>query len=613
MPVPVPVPVLVIVIVTSPPMSPPNKDPKFDNEGMDFHALMGITAPEVPTFTAADLPKPEKPAREVTDFHVLKAELENEPAQYQFRSWTDLIIEALVPLHILVMVYIVVFFLLDVRYIFTEVHDVNLRGFAFFLILGIVGINRLVAKEGSEESMFYIAIFIGATALYTLATTSMYDVGSVARNFLDSPWIASFFNMLLVGFLWWMTNRLMHECCIDENATAGDVGILTGALRQVRAASAPANRPSLKMQAPRKEADLILMNDLEAYDPLDWRPPAENESAFEYVPPRDRLAGSHPGMSVFYFSVPVFIAFVVGLPILRQGGPPFEAAGRFYVAVYTVCALALLLLTSLGGLREYFRSRRIFFPTSIGFWWAGLGAIMIAFVMFGAAQLPMPALPKAAAIAEHEIDWWTRGSSFQLRFAAASTAKIVEESRAADIAGKVTLTVLALFVLYAALRTLGLLAAKIAKEPDMFPPFIIRFFRWLDRVLERVVRMPDMPERVRRRTVDKRIAKSARFQSPMHGEGSASEADMRRFVAVSYDALCALAYDMGVPRKIDQTPYEFIRAFPKELRPLQEEAFELTGLYVRSAYSDYTMDNSTLDRLRKFWIVYEKVKNRVVR
>jgi hypothetical protein len=49
------------------------------------------------------------------------------------------------------------------------------------------------------------------------------------------------------------------------------------------------------------------------------------------------------------------------------------------------------------------------------------------------------------------------------------------------------------------------------------------------------------------------------------------------------------------------------------MQTLREEAFELTDLYVLSAYANFTFDDRILDRLRKFWWSFEQVRRRVVR
>jgi hypothetical protein len=89
-------------------------------------------------------------------------------------------------------------------------------------------------------------------------------------------------------------------------------------------------------------------------------------------------------------------------------------------------------------------------------------------------------------------------------------------------------------------------------------------------------------------------------------------AGIAQAVATSYDALCALALDMGVPRRDDQTPYEFIQTFPKELEGLRDEAFLLTQLYVRSQYSDLELDPKTLAVLRRFWLTFEQTRRQYV-
>ena len=99
----------------------------------------------------------------------------------------------------------------------------------------------------------------------------------------------------------------------------------------------------------------------------------------------------------------------------------------------------------------------------------------------------------------------------------------------------------------------------------------------------------------------------------MHGESDVSRNQVEAYVTRSYDALCALAYDLGVPRKEDQTPYEFIDSFPAELDSIRDEAHELTELYVRAAYSELEMDKHVLDRLRRFWFSYETVHSRYIR
>ncbi|MDK1020245.1 MAG: DUF4129 domain-containing protein [Candidatus Hydrogenedentes bacterium] len=595
---------------------------KHDKSSQDFQSLM-----TTPDYDVAEAAKREREAkRQRTDFQGLKEEMPDDPRRYSRRSATDMIIDALTPLLIFAMVYSLVFFLLDVRFIYSEVHIQNLRLFAFCMVMGVVALNRMVARDGSEESMMYIIALVLVVGFYTALTTGIYDVGSVAPGFLDRPGTAALFNMTFVGLLWWATNRLTHECCIDENRTAGDIGILTGTVRKfqlsIRRGATLNKKTSSAAPAKKKSASrapvgfLMEADEIEAIDPLEYKPPeADKPAKAPREAPSKRLERHHPGVSIFYFSVPAMAAFALGLPVLMRGGPAFIRSGHVYVAVFTVSALSLLMLTSLGGLRQYFRSRRIEFPAAIGWFWVGLGSVMIAAVMTGALQLPLPELPKAALIESHQYDPWSRNSSFELVLSPASkTADLVEQTRIVERVGQAVLVCMGLFLLFAGARAVGALAVSIGRNRDWYPDWVIDLFNGLDRFLERVIRVPQLPKRRGPTRISPAVAMSTPFRNPMAGEGGGGRSPkVRNYVAVSYDALCALAADLGVPRHADQTPYEFVKAFPRELRGLRREARELTEMYVRSAYSEEPLDEKALDRLRKFWMAYEKVRGRYIR
>ncbi len=569
----------------------------------DFQSLMNDGPSDFASLTAA--PTREQRAAKPqarTDFHSLTGGKSLLPRKkYQHRTVTDSLIDFTTPLMILIMVWAAVYFLLDVRYVYTEVHDKNLRFFATMFVMGVVALNRVIARDGSEESYIYIGGLFAVVILYTISSTSWYGVGSVAKGYMGDARVALPFNLTVVLFLWWLVNRLTHECCVDENTSAGDVGILTGTARKMLEASKP--KPK-KVVMPEMTFDAI--------DPLDYKPP-EKQVAKAPLDATERLQKRHPGISIFYFSIPVMIVFALGLRVVQHGGRPMILAGHFYIGSYTVAALTLLMLTSLGGLREYFRARRVQMPAGIGTFWLGMGSVMVVIVAFGAAALPMPDMPDMAYIEEHETDFWTRDSTFQVQSVVSPMVDQLEQARFMQRVGTGVLIVLGLFLAYSSIRGVGIAAAAIARNRLRYPQWVVRFFNWLDKVLQRFARLPKFPERHRRIRVDKSIAKSAQFVNPLarlpHGEFG----DPRAIISSSYDALCALAYDMGVPRDEAQTPYEFLESFPKELNALKEEAAELTQLYVQSAYSPVQIDPRVEDRLRKFWLTYEKVRGRVVR
>lgn len=580
---------------------PPKSDTSF--EGLQRHVDPDV----VKHVTVA-----EKEQGDDTDFHTLNEALGKQKRPYQARTITDLLLDGVTPILIFIMVYAVLFFLLEVRFIYSEVHDKNLKFVAFCFVMGIVALNRVVATDSSDESVIYIFALAGTMGLYTLATTGGYDVGSVAGTFLDRPWIASGFNMLIVAIIWWSTNRLMHECCIDENQVAGDVGILTGTIRRFQEVSQRQKPKQVKGEKRRRADHLLESMELQDVDPMEWAP--ESKDAVTIVKASERLKKRHPGMSVIYYSIPVMIVFTLGLPVFLAGGDRWVKAGHMYVALYTVAALMLLSTTSLGGLREYFRARRIFFPAKIGPFWLCLATFMIAVVCIGALRLPQAPMPDMAIIEMHQTDYWSGLSNFRLKKpASVSVAEELEQAKVLEYISLGVLMLLGLFMLFFIARGLGELAAAVGRNRDLFSPRVVRFFDELDAFLLKVVRMPSLPKFRARPRVSRHIATSAHFNSPMGGVGTASNEDVASYVETSYDALCALAHDLGVPREKDQTPYEFLDSFPKALHPLKREAKVITELYVQSAYSNIPPDKATLDRLRKFWVTYTRIRNRIVR
>lgn len=564
--------------------------------GMHSHADDGPT--DFASLLAAPVTQAERPKEIVaTDFHSLAGKSPGAPKPYQVRTVTDLLLDCLTPIMIVVMVYSVIFFLLDIRFVFTEVHDANLRWVAFCFVVGVVALNRLIAREGKEESFMYVGGLGMAIGLYTVVTTTSYDVGSVAGSFMNSVGVALFFNLTIVAFVWWLANRLTHECCVDENRTAGDIGILTGTARRLRTAMEP------KDKKPKIETTM------DAVDPSEWQKP-QRKAPPKPIDASERLSKRHPGISIFYFSVPVFIIFALGQRVVQHGGEMMVLAGHFYIGAYALSALSLLMLSSLAGLRDYFRSRRVHLPGGIGPFWIGLGSIMILMVLFGAIALPTPSLPPIAVVTSHQYDYWRPGSTFQLMNLAVPAAQAIQQNRIMERIGTGVLIIFGIFLLYGFIRAVGAFAVQVAKRRHSLPQPVVRFFNALDRILERIGRLPELPKRKKRRRVSRVVSMAAKCENPMTSARCTTTAQR---IEACYDALCALAYDLGVPRRQDQTPYEFIETFPEEMKTLREEAFELTDLYVLSAYANFTFDDRIGDRLRKFWWSFEQVRRRVVR
>lgn len=557
-----------------------------------------------------------------TDFASLRGKIAAPPRAVVKRTATDLLLDVLIPLHILVMVYAVVFFLLDVRYVYTSVLDQSLRIVALSFVLGVVALNRLIARDGSDESIIYMLGLGGAIGFYTFSTTGFYDSGSVARNFMNNnPYVATAFNMAIVAFLWWLVNRLTHECCVDENRHAGDIGILTGTARNWRQwldrdAAAAAQSPAKKDTAARKgPAPVFFEMELEAVDPTEFRAPAAPSAPREHAPrTSDRLAGRHPGISIFLFAIPVLAIFALGLRVIQHGGPEWIQRGMLFMALYVFTSLSLLMLTSLAGLREYFRARRVAMPGQLGLFWVGLGITMVLTVMIGALNLPLPSLPPMAYIDEHIRDEYDRSDNFQVQQVEISPIDELRQQTVVHRLSQGVLAILGATLLYAALKGAGWAAWRALQRRERLPRWLAALLRGVDATVSAVTQAPRWrPPAARRVRVSRDVAISANYRNSMGDEALSRRLDTRGHVEHAYSALCALAADLGVPRRDGETPLEFIARFPEALRGLRDEAEDLTRLYMVSAYSDLALEERVLDRLRKFWITYDRLRNRIVR
>lgn len=591
---------------------PPESDENAQKpkESTDFWSLQADLAPAPPGAGAttkrrrglnADV-EYARQGQATPDYKTLTAGQDTHIRLFQRRTFSDWLIEFLTPFLIFIMMLVVLQFVLDVRFIYTEVHNSNLRLFSFAFLLGAVALNRVIARDGKDESVIYIFALGGVVVLYTFVTSSAYDVGSVARNFMNTPGFAFFFNLVLVMFLWWVVNRLTHECCVDTNPYAGEVGIFRGTARTM-----------LKSFKTREKKIVDDRDWMEAIDPSEYVPPKPKKKAQVSQTITERLPKRHPGVSIFYVSVPVMIIFALGQRVVQHGGHMMMVLGNVYIGVYTFSALTLLMLTSLGGLREYFRSRYIAIPKGIAVFWLSLGLVMVLMVCFGAIALPKTELPLIAYVDQHQTDYWTRYSRFELLPVIADQAEAFEQSRFLERVGQAVLVILGLFVLYGALRGISNFAAMIARNRLYFPAPVRRFFDRLDRFLMRLARLPALPRWQRARRVSRNVSMSVQYRNPMADPALSGKMTRTDIIEQAYDALCALAYDMGVPRQPGQTPFEFIEQFPKEMRGLKPEAYEITNMFVQAKYGNKQFDENSLDRVRKFWMTYERIRGRVVR
>jgi len=592
----------------------PHKKQEYDDDAAnatDFASLTAVMPKEVSEL-------PELRPHKHTDFVSLtkgdakkrRMEMPNTPA--------DHFINVMTPILIFILTLAVLFFLLNVRFIYTSVYDMNLRFFAFFFVLGVVALNRLIARDGSQEAFLYAFALALAVAFYTFYSTEIFSVGAITRNFMNSDaYLATLFNMTVVIFIWWMVNRLTHECCVDENNVAGDIGLFSATAERFRrtvqlAAETPAPPPAERMRV----ADI---NEpwygISAYDPSDYVkqevPKTRHRPTLDFSA---RLPKRHPGMALLYFSIPVMIIFSLGLRVIQHMGMSAVQMGAYYMYVYTFCALSLLTITCLRQLRAYFRLRYVNMPQALPWFWLSAAGLMILVIMWGAANLPMPSLPPLAYVDKQQVDAFNptklRVEPLEITPTTMTKMQDFQLDERLEIVAKITI---ALTFLYIAFKLLQWQVDTLLRNKHALPPFvnkIILALAWL--VFKLWPSLLNLITPQWRQRIQRQVSLSARFDNPL-ANPNAPPMPVREHIAYAYDALRALAVDVGMPPQPSMTPYEFLENYPKELASMRKEAEEIIRLYVIAAYSDFETDQRLEDRLRKFWMTFRVTRNSYVR
>ncbi|MGI6139591.1 MAG: DUF4129 domain-containing protein [Candidatus Hydrogenedentales bacterium] len=561
---------------------------------------------------------PKIGARQATDFTSLQASLPQQPTITIHRSLADHLINFLTPCLIFILSTVLLLFLLNVRFVHTSVFDLNLRFFSISFVLGIVALNRVIARKGSTESYPYVFGLFTAVTLYTVGTTGGYDVGPVAKQYLNSNLgLALFLNSVVVISIWFMVNRLTHECCVDESAVAGDVGIFTATAANMRTTLRRMAEPVGPSRDERMAAADVTeaWYNLSAYDPTEAAAlPAASRPA-KKMDYSDRLPRKHPGMALFYFSIPVMLLFTLGLRVIQEAGTPAIRMGGYYMTIYTFCALYLLCLTSLRQLRAYFNLRHVSIPQALEWLWIGVGLVMVLLILWLAALMPLPSLPDLPG-----QDTQQDVNMFMLQTAHIKQVDLIPPTLAFmdkyQIRGMVDTAAVGLLILifiYGCFTVFRYLLDVALDEKSEIPRSIALLltaiawllFKWWPALFRWVF----SSNRLR---IQRSIALSSRYDNP---RAKADNAPMttQQHIAYAYEALCALATDVGMPPRYSQTPYEFLKDFPKRLNSIRDEAQEIIRLYVLAAYSKEKMNPRVEDRLRKFWIAYRAVRNYYVR
>jgi hypothetical protein len=277
----------------------------------------------------------------------------------------DVIVTALSPVLIMGLVGSLVFFLAEVFYAGQYEH--RLLYTLFFFVGGAVLVGRVAVVIDRARAWMYGGI-LAAVTFIALRTWVQYPP--------DSPMgpIKDFINLILIGVVWWASNRLCWDCTfIDDNRPGSGKGLLAAAGWEKR----PGVRPDVveDIQEDERRYEKGMQGWYQRYD--QWQ--------------KARAKKPHtPGLTVVYFSLAALPIFGLGQTLIPVEDGPRRAFTFWLAAVYVGSGLGLLLTTSFLGLRRYLRQRKLKMPATMTATWMGLGAVLIvAFLMVG-ALLPRP-------------------------------------------------------------------------------------------------------------------------------------------------------------------------------------------------------------------------------
>jgi len=284
---------------------------------------------------------------------------------------TDYIVTALSPALVMLMVGSLVFFLVEVLY--EGKYSGRLLYTLFFFVAGAVLIARIAIETDASRASLYGAFLGGATYLALLSYVE-YPAG----------WLKSFgwlVNLGLMGLIWWSAHKLTRDCThIDEKQKGAGRGLLSAAGLGADSESTNSFSRDPKGSVPKKKKKRS------KYDTKLW------DWIERYQKHREaRRAAPHtPGVWVIYFALAALPLFAMGQSLISPEDASRRQTTFLQMVAYVGSALALLVTTSLLGLRRYLRQRKAKIPMTLAGGWLGLGAVFIVVFLVVGAFLPRP-------------------------------------------------------------------------------------------------------------------------------------------------------------------------------------------------------------------------------
>ncbi len=275
----------------------------------------------------------------------------------------DLAATAISPALIMLMVGSLVFFLIEVLY--RGAYSSRLLYTFFFFTVGAVLIARITIEQGRARAGLYAAALAGSCFVAMLAFVE-YPSGAMSA-------LGPVVNIALMALVLWAADLLTWDCThFDDARKASGRGVLA-AIGLDDGARAPGDD---------EDEDEVELTPKQRK--LGW---LERWGAYR----AERKKRPHtPGTRVLYFALAALPLFALGQSLIPADDSARRSATFFQMAVYIASALALLVTTSLMGLRKYLEERgATISPAQTVSWLVLGGGLILAFVMVG-AMLPRP-------------------------------------------------------------------------------------------------------------------------------------------------------------------------------------------------------------------------------
>jgi len=289
----------------------------------------------------------------------------------------DPVIEIWIPLCIVGLVGSLIYFLIDLRAVLIAGSKTQLRVVSAAMLVACVEITRIRAHTQSRWiAAFFTLLTLGAVGFFIVAFTNPYfldqppgrPLPGAARHLIpggSGPYVALALHTLIVALIWGATSMLTAACTLDPDAEELRGEGMLGRLLRFRFRRPP--------EGPEEGIEGSLV------------PPAYG--------PRRRY---HPGQAVIYFGLIALGVFGAGQRVLAAGPPELRRDGLICMLTGIFCALLLLSLTSLSGLRLYLRKRAVAMPRGTVSVWILSSLLSVSCILAVAYFLPKPP-PRAAA------------------------------------------------------------------------------------------------------------------------------------------------------------------------------------------------------------------------